>query len=75
MEFTNVFAQQIQTGLESMGFKASVRDLSSFQDDYGLKVGDDEEGDDDDDEEDGEEGDDDDEDDEDDEEDNHDKDK
>lgn len=72
-----MFVQPIQTGLGLMGFKASVRDLSSFQDDYGLKVGDDEEDedDDDDDEEDGEEGDNDDEDDEDDEEDDHDKDK
>lgn len=54
--------QQIKTGLESIGFKADVRDLSSFEDDYGLKVGDDD-GEDEDDDEDDEDGEDEDEDD------------
>ena len=41
----------IKEGLESVGFKPEIRDLESFQDDYGLEGGDD---DDDDEEEDGE---------------------
>jgi len=41
--------QQIKTGLESLGFKPEVHELSWFQDDYGLKAGEDEDGVDDDD--------------------------
>ncbi len=42
-------SQQIKVGLESLGFKPEVHELSWFQDDYGLKVGEDEDGGDDDD--------------------------
>ncbi len=34
--------QVIKTGLDSAGFKPEVRDLASFQDDYGWKAGEDE---------------------------------
>ena len=30
--------QTIKTGLESAGFKPEIRDLASFQDDYGWKA-------------------------------------
>lgn len=36
--------QQIKTGLESLGFKPEIHELSWFQDDYGLKAGEDEDG-------------------------------
>lgn len=51
MAGTNLSLQQIKTGLEAFGFKVETREISSFQDDYGLKVGDGE-GDDDEDEDD-----------------------
>ena len=60
--------QTIKTGLDAAGFDPEVRDLASFQDDYGWKAGEDEDGgvdedeDDDDDEDDGDDDDDDDED-------------
>lgn len=31
--------QQVETGLKSLGFAPEVRELSWFQDDYGLKAG------------------------------------
>ena len=34
-----VLLQAIKTGLDSAGFKPEVRDLASFQDDYGWKAG------------------------------------
>ncbi|KAK5943462.1 hypothetical protein PMZ80_004469 [Knufia obscura] len=37
-------AEQIKTGLESLGFKPEIHELSWFQDDYGLKAGEDEDG-------------------------------
>lgn len=33
-----IYVQGIRTGLENMGFTPAMRDLNSFQDDYGLNV-------------------------------------
>ena len=35
------YLQQIKTGLESLGFKPEMHELTWFQDDYGLKAGED----------------------------------
>lgn len=51
--------QQVKIGLESMSYKPEIHELSWFQDDYGLKAGNEEDGEDDEDDDD-EEGDDDD---------------
>lgn len=41
-DWLTVLLQAIKTGLDSAGFTPEVRDLASFQDDYGWKAGEDE---------------------------------
>lgn len=39
LELELTYLQQIKTGLESLGFKPEMHELTWFQDDYGLKAG------------------------------------
>ena len=41
LELGLTYLQQIKTGLESLGFKPEMHELTWFQDDYGLKAGED----------------------------------